>query len=40
MDMERVLRGDQSTPGEEQMGLLESGQKLAEKLKELARTQI
>jgi hypothetical protein len=38
MDMERVLRGDQ-TPGEEQMGLLETGQKLVEKLKELARTQ-
>jgi hypothetical protein len=37
IDMERVLRGDQ-TPGEEQMGLLESGQKLVEKLKELARS--
>jgi hypothetical protein len=39
IDMERVLRGDQ-TPGDEQMGLLESGHKLAEKLKELGRTQI
>lgn len=39
IDMERVLRGDQ-TPGEEQVGLLESGQKLAEKLKELARSEI
>lgn len=40
MDMERALRGDQSTPGEEEAGLHEMGLKLAEKLKELARTQI
>jgi hypothetical protein len=33
-DLEEVLRGDQ-TPGEEKTGLLESGQNLAKKLKQI-----
>jgi hypothetical protein len=37
VDMETVLRGDNSTPGEEKMGLLERGQKLVEQLKRIGK---
>jgi hypothetical protein len=36
-DMETVLRGDSSTPGEETAGLLERGQKLLESLKRIGK---
>ncbi len=38
-DMETVLRGDNSTPGEEKAGLLERGQKLMEQLKRIGKEQ-
>ncbi len=37
VDMETVLKGDNSTPGEEKMGLLERGQKLVEQLKRIGK---
>jgi hypothetical protein len=37
VDMETVLKGDNSTPGQEKMGLLERGQKLVEQLKRIGK---
>jgi hypothetical protein len=36
-DMETVLKGDNSTPGEEKAGLLDRGQKLIEQLKRIGK---